>query len=169
MPEITKTKKLTVLSLFIAIGLVLQYMEGKVLISPIPGGKLGLSNIVSILNIFMFGGKNSLTIAVIRSLLGSLLFGGVMTVPYSVSGAVLSTLAMWGIKHFYYPKVSIIGISIVGAAVHNSAQLIVAAIFYGSIYVFSYLPVLLITALISGFVTGFVTHIFISRTRGTAL
>ncbi len=165
----TKTKKITVLSLFVAIGLILQYIEDKIFISPIPGGKLGLSNIVSIINIFMFGGKNALAIATVRSLTGSLIFGGAMTVPYSVSGAVLSTLVMWGIKYLLYPKVSIVGISIVGAAVHNISQLTVAAFFYGSIYVFSYLPVLLVTALISGFLTGCITHIFISRTKGLIL
>lgn len=169
MKKMTEAKKITILSLFVAIGLVLQYIEGKIILSPIPVGKLGLCNIVSIINIFMFGGKNALAIATMRSLLGSLLFGGAMTVPYSVSGAILSTIAMWSLKRFLYPKVSLIGISILGAAVHNISQIAVAAIFYGSIYVFSYMPMLIITAVVSGFVTGSMAQIFTSRTKGTLL
>ena len=169
MKKFTKTKKVIILSLFVAIGLVLQYVESKIILSPIPGGKLGLCNIVSIINIFMFGGKSALIIALIRSLLGSLIFGGAMTVPYSVSGAVFSTVAMWSLKRFFYPKVSLVGISILGAAVHNISQIAVAAIFYGSIYVFSYMPMLIITAVVSGFVTGSMAQIFTSRTKGTLL
>ncbi len=163
MNKFTDAKKITILSLFVAIGLVLQYVESKILITPVPGGKLGLCNIVSITNIFMFGGSNALAVAVVRSLLGSLLFGGIMTAPYSISGAVLSTVTMWLLKHFFYPKISIIGISISGALVHNISQIIVAFIFYKSIYVFSYLPMLLILALVSGVITGYTTYFFAKR------
>ncbi len=163
------TKKLTVLSLFIATGLVLQYLESRIIISTIPGGKLGLANIMAILNIFMFGGGNALAVVSLRSLLGALLFGGAMTVPYSLSGAFFSTLAMWGIKRYLYPKVSLVGMSILGAVVHNLSQLAVAAVFYGTVYVFSYLPVLLAVSVVSGFITGFATHIFKSRMKGIIL
>ncbi len=162
MIKVSATKKLTTLSLFVAIGLLLQYIEGKIAISSIPGGKLGLCNVVSILNIFMFGGGNALAIAAIRSLLGAMLFGGAMTIPYSLTGAVFSTFAMWGLKPFY-PRISCVGLSIVGAAVHNLSQLCIASVFYGTVYVFSYLPALLVTALCSGFATGYVTHIFVKR------
>ncbi len=160
---INKNRKLTILSLFVAIGLVLQYVESKILISTIPGGKLGLCNIISIINIFIFGGANAVLVATLRSVLGAILFGGFMTIPYSVTGTLLSAFAMWGLKRTCYPKVSVIGISMTGAVINNIAQVFVAFLFYNSIYVFSYLPMLLIIGLISGFVTGVATHIFSKR------
>ena len=163
MKYMSKNKKIGLMAIFIAMGLILQYVESRVLISPIPGGKLGLSNMVSIINIFMLGGKNALAISVLRSFLGSLLFGGVMTIPYSVLGACVSTFIMWAVVSKAFPKVSMVGISILGAVFHNLAQLIVAFFMYGSVYVFSYLPGLLIFALISGTVTGFGTDIFANR------
>ena len=163
MKQIYKPRKIGIMAIFIAIGLVLQYIESRILITPLPGGKLGLANIVSIINIFMFGGQNATVIAVIRALLGSLISGGAATAPYSAAGAFFSTLSMWGMKCFLYPRVSIIGISITGAVFHNIAQLLVASVVYATGYVFSYLPGLLIMALVSGMVTGYATQVFAKR------
>ncbi len=164
-----KTKKLTTMALFIAVGVILQYIESKIAVTNIPGGKLGICNIVTIINIFMFSGQNAIAIAAIRSLLGAFLFGSAMTVPYSVSGTVFSVLSMWGVQKFLYPKVGIVGMSIVGAVVHNISQLAVAALFYNTVYVFSYLPILLVVALVSGFITGCAAYIFVLRTKGVNL
>ncbi len=155
--------RIGLMAAFISMGLALQYIESKILITPLPGGKLGLPNIISIINLFALGGRNALTVSVIRSFLGSLLTGGIMTAVYSVTGALFSTLFMWLIKKAFYPKIGIIGISIVGAVVHNISQLIVAALFYSSVYVMSYLPVLLILALISGVGTGYAAYAFIIK------
>ncbi len=157
------SRSIGIMALFVAIGIVLQYIENRILITPLPGGKLGLANIISIINIFMFGGGNALLISLIRSFLGTLLSGGIMTVFYSITGVFFSTIAMWCVKKVFYPRVSIIGISIIGAATHNITQLLVAAVFYSSFYVMSYLPTLLILALISGFITGSATSVFAKR------
>ena len=156
-------KQIGIMAVFVSFGFVLQYTESKIFISAVPGGKLGLCNIVSIINIFIFGGQNALVIASIRSMLTSFITGGAATLPYSLAGAVCSTAAMWLVKKYFYPKISIIGISIAGAAVHNIAQLVVAFLQYGSGYVFSYLPSLLTVALISGTVTGYATRVLAER------
>ncbi len=158
-----KSKKLIIMSMFVAIGIVLQYIESKVLISPVPGGKLGLCNIVSVINIFMFGGKNAIMISLIRAFIGTFLTGGAMALPYSMAGAFFSTAVMAVIKKYLYPNVSMIGISITGAAVHNVMQTCVAAVMLTSGYIFSYLPFLLVVATISGAVTGYAAQIFGNR------
>lgn len=157
------SKKMIIMAIFVAIGIVLQYIESRVLISSVPGGKLGLCNIVSIINIFMFGGKNAIMISLIRAFLGTFLTGGAMALPYSLAGAFLSTVAMALMKKYTYPKVSMIGISVTGAAVHNVSQTCVAAIMLTSGYIFSYLPFLLIVAVASGAVTGYAAQVFGNR------
>jgi heptaprenyl diphosphate synthase len=163
MKRIYSNRKIGIMAVFIAIGLVLQYFESRIIITPVPGGKLGLANIVTVINIFLFGGGNATVIAIIRAFLGALVSGGAATVPYSVAGAALSTLAMWIVKKYFYPKVSIIGISIIGAVFHNIAQLLIASAVYVSGYIFSYLPGLLVLALVSGTVTGYAALIFAKR------
>lgn len=157
------SKKLIIMSIFVAIGIILQYIESKVLISPVPGGKLGLCNIVSVINIFMFDGKNAIMISLIRAFLGTFLTGGAMALPYSMAGAFFSTMAMAVMKRYAYPKVSMIGISITGAAVHNIIQNCVAAVMLTSGYIFSYLPFLLVVATVSGAVTGYAAQVFGNR------
>lgn len=163
MKRSSKSFKLTVMALFVAIGLVLQYAEGLLIVTTVPGGKLGLCNIVSIINIFMFGGTNALGIAFVRSLLGGLISGGAISTVYSVAGAVFSTIAMSAVKKYMYPKFSMVGISVVGATVHNLTQITVAVLFYKSIYLFSYVPLLMVFATASGCITGIAAQIISKR------
>ena len=65
-----------IMAVFVSLGIILQYVERFIMITPVPGGKLGLSNIVSILNIFLFGGQNALTVSLIRAFLGTVLTSG---------------------------------------------------------------------------------------------
>lgn len=157
------SRKIIIMAMFVSIGIVLQYAESRILITPVPGGKLGLSNIVTITNIFMFGGKNAVLISVIRAFLGTLLSTGVSALPYSVLGALFSTLSMCLVKRYMFPKVSVIGMSVIGAAVHNVTQIIVSSTVFASVYIFSYLPMLLIVAVLSGVTTGYFAQILVKR------
>ncbi len=156
-------KNIGIMALFVSIGIILQYVESRILISPVPGGKLGLSNIVTIINIFIFGGGNAVIISILRAFLGTFLTGGVTALPYSIVGAFFATLTMCFVKKYLYPKVSMVGMSILGACAHNIAQLAVASIVFGSVYLFSYLPMLFVVALVSGTVTGVGAQIFGKR------
>lgn len=147
-------KDYVLMGLLISIGIALQLIDNMLNFTGIPGGKLGLSNIVSLLNIFLFGGINALIISCIRAFLGALLFSGASSVPYALAGAFSSTVVMILAKKFFYPKTSEIGISILGAAAHNMAQIIVAAAVFQSIRLFSYASVLILVSIAAGFITG---------------
>ncbi len=157
------SRKIIIMAMFVSIGIVLQYAESRIMITPLPGGKLGLANIVTITNIFMFGAKNAVMISVIRAFLGTLLSSGVSALPYSVLGALFSTLSMCVVKKYLFPKASVIGMSVIGAAVHNVAQILVSSAVFASVYIFSYLPVLLVVAALSGAITGYFAQILVKR------
>lgn len=149
------TKDFILMCMFVAVGIVLQTVDNMIMFGSVPGGKLGLSNIVTLLNIFILGGNNALLISVMRAFLGSLLFGGVSALPYSVGGAFFSTVAMIYFKNKFYPELSEIGLSIIGAATHNFVQVVVAAIIMSSLKILSYISVLMLVSVAAGFVTGF--------------
>ncbi len=162
----SKTKELVLISLFIAIGMVLQSIENSFpIISGIPGGKLGLCNIVSILNISMFGGINALIVASLRSVLTSLLFGGVSSLMYSLCGAILSTISMTVFMKLASDKFSLMSVGIIGGVTHNTAQVMVASVTLSSGYIWSYLPVLMIIGAISGSVTGISAGLISSKMK----
>ncbi len=156
-------KKIGIMALFVSVGIMLQYIESRILISPVPGGKLGLSNIVTIINVFMFGSGNSILISLMRAFLGTFITGGVSALPYSMAGAFLSALTLCFVKKAFYPRISMIGMSVLGACAHNLAQILMASIIIGSVHIFSYLPVLLTVAVISGTVTGYCAQVFGNR------
>ncbi len=157
-------KKITVLSLMISVGIVLQIAEGMLSAFIIPGGKLGFANIATVWTLFYLGGGGSILVALLRSTLGCFLYGGVSAIPYSVGGAVISALFMWLFKKLFYPKLSEVGISVVGAFFHNLTQIIVASVIFGSLSLFSYLPVLTILGCIGGVISGYGAKIFCHKT-----
>ena len=162
--KLNASKKLVITAFLVALGIVLQIVEGMFNVFSVPGGKLGIANIVSLVDLFLFSGGNAVTVAFIRAVLGSFLYGGINTLPYSLCGAIFATYAMWGAKVAFYPKLSIVGISVVGAFFHNLAQIVVATVVFGSANLFYYLPVLTIVGTIGGVVTGYVAQLFCKKT-----
>ena len=162
--KMTGIKKTVITALLVCIGIVLQIAESMFDVFIVPGGKIGLANIATLIGIFIFGGANGTVIAFLRALLGCILYGGVPSMPYSISGAVLSALCMWGAKEVFYPKLSCVGISVIGAFVHNVAQIAVATVVFESAKLFTYLPVLVIIGTFGGILTGVGTKAFLRKT-----
>ena len=88
------TKKLTAYAMFLALSMILGYVESLLPMPfPIPGIKLGLANIVSILGLFSIGAVPTAVITLLRVLLLAILFGNMMTLSYSMAGFLLSFAA----------------------------------------------------------------------------
>ena len=88
------TRRMVLLSLFVAIASILHIVESWLpLPFPIPGVKLGLANVVSILAIAFFGWREAMLVAVLRVMIGSLFGGSVFGPAFAMSmgGALFST------------------------------------------------------------------------------
>lgn len=150
-----KTKKLTLISLLVAQGLVLYVFESMLPLPFItPGAKLGLSNIVTLVALYMFNFKDVLLIVILRVILSTFFGGSLSSFLYSISGALLSFLAMYLIKKIGQDNVSTIGISMIGAVSHNIGQIIVAALVIQNAMIVTYLPILMVAAIGTGFFVG---------------
>ena len=150
-----KTRRLTLCALLISLALVLSYFERFIPLQmaiPLPGIKLGLANIVSLVALYLLGGKSACAILAIRCILGSAFGGGITSLIFSLSGASLAMLAM--ILAHKLPFLSIYGVSILGAAAHSCGQICAAMALMHSVYIGAYLPYLLAVGLFTGFATG---------------
>ncbi|MCR4431476.1 MAG: Gx transporter family protein [Tepidanaerobacteraceae bacterium] len=149
-------RKMIFLSLLVTFGLVLHIIENMIPVPfPIPGAKLGLANIISLLAIVIYGFKEGLTVNILRCLIGAVLAGSTASLLYSLSGAILSTLMM-ALFYKYFKKVfSLVGISIIGGVAHNFAQVTVASIILSTFGLYVYLPLLMVIGLLTGIFTGF--------------
>lgn len=163
------TNKIVFLSLMISMALVLSVADSKIPILPaLPGIKLGLANIITIIILRFYGCKDALIVSIIRCFLASFFYGSLIALILSISGAILSILIMALVFRGYPKYFSMTGISICGAVAHNTGQILAACIITKTVFVFSYLPYLLIIGVISGYGIGFLSkHIcsFIEREK----
>lgn len=151
-----KTRKMTLVAILVALATVLHIIEAFFPSPlPIPGAKLGLANIVTLLTLVLFGWKTGFLVAFLRIMLGSLLSGSFLTTGFflSFSGAMASTLAM-ALCLYFFSGFSLIGVSLAGAVFHNLGQLAMAALIIEHIGIFYYLPVLLLASIPTGILTG---------------
>lgn len=119
---------------------------------PLPGAKLGLSNIAVMFAADSIGLPSALAVAVIKALFAGVTRGATAFFM-SLAGGVLSTLVMYLFLAAKSNRFGYIGIGISGAVTHNVAQLAVAALLT-DFSVFAYLPVLLFAGLAAGALTG---------------
>ena len=150
-----KTKSLAVSAVLIALALALSYTERFIplqLVIPLPGIKLGLANIVTLVAIYYLGTRQAFPIVVIRCILGAVFGGGITGLLFSLTGSLLATAVMALSRKISF--ISIYGVSILGAAAHNIGQICAAMVLMHSVYVAAYLPYLLAVGLATGLATA---------------
>ncbi len=156
--KLNPSKRITTVALLLSVSLVLHYAESMIPVFQIlPGGKIGLANLVTLLAFSWFGFGTALLVGLLRCALSSV-FSGVLTMfLYSGVGTVFSLLTMWLFKRLFPEKVSVIGRSILGAFSFNLGQILVCSLVLESGHIFSYLPVLSFISAFSGLLTGVLT------------
>lgn len=143
------------LGMLLALATALHTFEAQLPALPIPGAKVGLANVVSLLALYAFGLREALTIVVLRQVAGSLFVGTFLSPAFffGLAGGILSVLAMQTVR-WIVPKATPVTTSLVGAAAHNTGQLIVAWWLTAQPAVFLYLPYLLWFAVPAGAFIG---------------
>lgn len=158
-----KLNKMIFVSLLVSIGLALSVLESTIpLPVPIPGARLGFSNMVILVTLVLFGFKEAFIVGILKSIILVLVTGNVSSVFYSLAGSILSCIAMYIAYKFFSQIFSLIGVSIWGAAAHNLAQVSVAVIILSNYKIYSYLPILLLMSLFTGYFVG-LASIYISK------
>lgn len=153
-------KKLTVCGLMTALCLILGYIEHLLplsLLIPLPGIKLGLSNIALLVLLLKYGPAYAYGVTTLKCTLSALLFGSVTSLAFSLTGGLLAMTAMWLLTAAFKEKLSVFGVSVAGAVMHNVGQLAAASVFMSSAAVFSYLPLLALAGTVTGLATAAVT------------
>ncbi len=149
------TKQLTLCAVLISLALALSYVERFIplqMLIPLPGIKLGLANIVTLIALYLLGARNALIILILRCILGSFFGGGISGLMFSLTGGLLAVTVM--IVAQKIPCFSIYGVSVLGAAAHHVGQIGIAMILMKSVYVGAYLPYLLAAGLFTGLATA---------------
>ena len=145
-----------------ALSLILFILEGLLpLPLPVPGAKLGLAAIVTLIALHLLPARDAALMLMLRILLASFFGGGVAPMLYSLAGGAASFAAMVLLKK--YTQLSIVGISAAGGFLHNMAQLLVAAAVMQTTALFSYAPVLGFVGILTGIGIGMSAQIILQK------
>lgn len=156
-------RRLTLCAFLCAVALALSFFESQLPSSliPLPGVKLGLSNIVTLFALYSLGLKPAAGIVFCRCILSSFFGGGISALAFSLFGGAFAIFFMWlAMKCGLF---SIFGVSLAGAAAHGIGQIVAACIMLGSLSAIFYLPILLFASLITGAVIAFITAFLLRR------
>ena len=158
-----KTRKLTTMALLTAIALTIFMVEAQIpAVVPLPGVKLGLSNIITVFAVFALGPKEAASILFCRIFLGSIFAGNFSSILYSASGGTLSILVTIGLRKILKKNQLFVAGSL-GAVAHSVGQMIMAVIMTGTPMIAVYLPMLVAISIVTGMFTGFCAQFLVNR------
>lgn len=148
-------RRAAVLGLLSALALCAFLLESLVPIPYLPGAKLGLANIFSMLALLLYGLPDALLVVLVRTFLGSLFAGNVSMLLYSLTAGVISA-ALSRLLLCLLPHISFLAVSVAGAVVHNLVQLFVYCALTGTLLLFAYSPYLTLMGAAAGVVVGLI-------------
>lgn len=158
-----KTKRIALLGLLTAIALTIFMIEAQIpAVIPIPGVKLGLSNIVTVFAVFTLGPWDGVAVLACRIFLGAVFAGNFSTILYSAAGGFLSILVTMGLRKVLKEN-QIWAAGCLGAIAHSVGQMIAAIAITRTPGLLVYLPVLVVISIFTGLFTGFCAQLLIKR------
>ena len=158
-----KVKKLTTMALLCAIALTIFMVENQIPpLVPIPGIKLGLSNIVTVFAVFALGSGEAAAILFVRVFLGAVFAGNFSTIFYSAAGGACAILATIFLRRILSEKQLWIA-GCLGAVAHSIGQMGMAILLTGTPSLAVYLPIMIVCSIVTGLFTGLCAQILVNR------
>ncbi len=158
-----KTKKLALLGVLTAIALTIFMIEAQIpALVPIPGVKLGLSNIVTVFAVFALGPGEAAAVLFARIFLGAVFAGNFSTIFYSAAGGGLAILVTILLRKILTPKQLWVA-GCLGAVAHSIGQMAMAITLTGTVQLAMYLPVMTAISIVTGLFTGLCAQFLVNR------
>ena len=150
------------LGIFLALAVIFGYVEALIPVPvPVPGIKLGLTNLVITAILYVYGYREALVITALRVFIIGFLFGNLFSIAYGLTGAVLSLTVMALMKRT--GLFGVIGVSAAGGVSHNIAQVMTAYFMVTGFPVRWYMPILMLAGVGAGILTGIADVMIIPR------
>lgn len=158
-----KAKKLSLMAMLTAASLIVFVIEAQIPAPvSVPGVKLGLANVITLIAMLLLGRREAGLILAVRIVMGSVFAGGVSAFLFSISGGVLAYAVMC-ITVTRFPRKMLWVVSALAAVAHNLGQLLAAIAVTKTAALMVYAPVLLASGIITGVFTGLVAMYLVRR------
>lgn len=154
-----RIRKLVILSNLIAAAIVLSIVESWFQIIPVPGAKLGLANLITIVVLYLYDFKSAVVVTIVRVFLVAILSGSLGPTFYmGFSGGLLAVIMMGLSKKV---GIGIVLVSLLGSLSHQVGQIFAGIYVIGSEKIVYYLFIMIPLGIITGVVNGFIAEKFI--------
>lgn len=151
------------MALLTAIALTIFMVEAQIPpLVPLPGVKMGLSNIVTVFAVFTLGPGEAASILFCRIFLGSIFAGNFSSIIYSAAGGLCAILVTILLRRLLTVKQLWVA-GALGAIAHSVGQMAVAVAMTGTPSILIYLPVLIAISIITGTFTGLCAQVLVNR------
>ena len=158
-----KTKKLVLLALLDAIALTIFMVEAQIpALVPIPGVKVGLSNIVTVFTVFAIGPWEGAAVLFVRIFLGAVFAGNFSSILYSAAGGLCAIFVTMLLRRILKPKQMFVA-GCLGAVAHSIGQMAMAIFVTGTPAIAVYLPIMMACSIVTGLFTGLCAQVLINR------
>lgn len=156
-------KKIAVLALFTALGLIVFIIENQFPPLFVPGAKMGLANIFSLAALILYGPIEAFVVLIVRTVLGSLFAGNISMLMYSLSGGAVSLAVSSLLMYLVYPRVSVMAVSMASAVIHTVIQYIVFMLLTTTAGIMVYMPFSALIGVLSGGIVGAVVMLIFKK------
>ena len=147
------TKRITLLSIFTSLALITFLIESHFPPLFLPGAKMGLSNIFTLMCLVILTPLDAFILIFVRTFLASLFFGGINTLIFSLPAGVIS-VALSSVLTYAFPKISLVAISVASAVLHNLVQNLIYVWVTGLKLMLGYMPYLALIGILAGVIVG---------------
>lgn len=133
--------------------------------TPFPAIRLGLSNVPILIMLYLAGANYAFLLAVLKSLIVPVFSANIIfKFSLSVPATMASFLAMFLVKKIFKERLSVVTVSVIGAAAHMITQVMIVSISYikGLIYT-NMAGILLLSAVITGILMGIIAYKIINH------
>lgn len=154
-----------IISILGGLALFLSIIE-HVIPKPIPFIRIGLANIPILISLILLTPRDTIFLILIKSIGSSLVTGTIFSwiFLYSLTGSIVSGVVMLLFYNIFKKRISMIGVSLIGALANNLMQILMATLFLGSGAKYIGIPILII-GFISGIVIGHTSNTFIQKSQ----
>lgn len=156
------TYRIALVALLTAVSLIVFVVENAFPPLILPGAKLGLANLFTLLALVILTPIDALFIFLIRAVLGNIITGNPSALLYSIPAGLIALAVSAILVRSCMDKLSIVSISVASAVIHNVVQNLVFCLTSGSTAVLTYTPYLAMLGVLSGVIVG-LTAYFILR------
>ena len=149
------SRRIALIAALAAVALTIFVAESQIPpVVPMPGVKLGLANIVTLVAMVLLNRRDALFVLAVRLILGAAFTGGFSAFLFSAVGGLFAYLVMAALVGLF-PEKLLWAVSVLAALAHNAGQLAVALWVSGTVSMLVYAPALAAAGVVTGVFTGF--------------